>query len=568
MVDKAVDRAVDEVVALCGHLPLAIRIVAARLVHRPAWTIDDLRRRLAGGVPLGALDDGRVASAFDLSYRQLIVGEQRLLRWLSVHPGPDLDVRLAGALLGTSAESAEAMLEELLDVHLLQQYVAGRYRLHDLVRGYAAVQLASAGEDRDGIWRLAWGHFTGTAAAAMDALYPHESAHRPAVEAMRPTVALADPRAWLDAERDNLLALLADAEARRAPVFSGQLAATWAFHLIATGRYHDSLVVYGYALRAARESGDDVSEGRALSGLGAAYGRLHRLPEAMEHHQRHLDIAVRTGDLGAEARAHNSLGITHFRLGDYPAALGHHRRSLELARKTGDRAGEGRALNNLGLVLQMTGGYAEALEHTLRALEIHREAGNRIGEANALTNAGSNCERLGRYTEALSYHELALAIARERGNHHSEAISIGNMGIAHHRLGQHDEAIRCFTLALDMALSAGELGLQASVMSSYAELLHDLGRGSEARELYEQAERMAVDGGDRLQQARAIDGRGAVHLAAGDRRRAVELWREALAIYGEIGAPEASDVRAALDGVGWGAGDGEDEGDTSSSDPG
>ena len=38
--------AVAETVQLCGHLPLAIRIAAARLRHHPVWTIDRLNRGL------------------------------------------------------------------------------------------------------------------------------------------------------------------------------------------------------------------------------------------------------------------------------------------------------------------------------------------------------------------------------------------------------------------------------------------------------------------------------------------------------------------------------------------
>src|SRR5690606_34240057 len=45
--DRADGPPVDDVVELCGRLPLAIRIAAARMRARPSWRVDDLVRRLA-----------------------------------------------------------------------------------------------------------------------------------------------------------------------------------------------------------------------------------------------------------------------------------------------------------------------------------------------------------------------------------------------------------------------------------------------------------------------------------------------------------------------------------------
>src|SRR5699024_2680144 len=61
------------VVRLCGYLPLAIRIAAARLRSRPAWTVDDLAVRLRDEHRrLAELSTGdrSVAGAFLLSYEQ------------------------------------------------------------------------------------------------------------------------------------------------------------------------------------------------------------------------------------------------------------------------------------------------------------------------------------------------------------------------------------------------------------------------------------------------------------------------------------------------------------------
>ena len=88
---------------------------------------------------LGELSTGdcTMSAAFALSYRDLPEPQQRLFRLLGLHQGPDLDRRLAAVLTGLDLASAEAALEGLVDVHLLESTGPDRYRLHELLREHA-----------------------------------------------------------------------------------------------------------------------------------------------------------------------------------------------------------------------------------------------------------------------------------------------------------------------------------------------------------------------------------------------------------------------------------------------
>jgi hypothetical protein len=129
-----------EVVHLCGRLPLALRMAAALLAHRPMWTaghlaglLRDQRRRLI------AISDGEhdLATVFDLSYRTLTPAQQALFRRLGRVPGPDVDAHTAAALLAADPATAGTLLEDLVDHNLLTEHAPGRYRLHDLIREHA-----------------------------------------------------------------------------------------------------------------------------------------------------------------------------------------------------------------------------------------------------------------------------------------------------------------------------------------------------------------------------------------------------------------------------------------------
>lgn len=152
--------AATRVAELCGRLPLAVALAARRLRARPAWSLDDLARRLAPpDRRLDQLAAGRrsLGAAFDLSYHPLPAAQQRMFRLLSLHPGRDFTAASAAALADISPDAAERLLESLLDGHLLQQTVPGRYRLHDLMRRYARQRteaVDSPDERRRGLHRV------------------------------------------------------------------------------------------------------------------------------------------------------------------------------------------------------------------------------------------------------------------------------------------------------------------------------------------------------------------------------------------------------------------------------
>ena len=83
--------AVDTVAQQCGRLPLAIRVAATKLRHRPAWAVAYLASRLADDrrrlAELGT-EDGGVADAFALSYERLAPIHQRLFRLIGMMRGP------------------------------------------------------------------------------------------------------------------------------------------------------------------------------------------------------------------------------------------------------------------------------------------------------------------------------------------------------------------------------------------------------------------------------------------------------------------------------------------------
>ena len=105
-----------QIVDLCGHLPLAVRIVAARLKSRPALDIEDMAHELLHEHSLLRHlqdDDRSLAAVLALSYQSLPGPEQRMFADLGLIPGPDFDACAAACLTGTEIGAATELLDSL-----------------------------------------------------------------------------------------------------------------------------------------------------------------------------------------------------------------------------------------------------------------------------------------------------------------------------------------------------------------------------------------------------------------------------------------------------------------------
>jgi len=143
--------AAAQIAALCGYLPLALRITGARLAARPHWRLQRLAHRLAAQHRrLDELTAGdlEVRASVALSYRGAGELERRAFRLLGLLEVPDFAPWMLSALLEVPPGEAEEIAERLADAQLLDvlgEDAAGqiRYRCHDLLRLFAAEQAAT-----------------------------------------------------------------------------------------------------------------------------------------------------------------------------------------------------------------------------------------------------------------------------------------------------------------------------------------------------------------------------------------------------------------------------------------
>ena len=544
--------AIDSLAERCARLPLALRIAAELVRSRPARTVGDLADELAEQVALDLLNvDGdpqtAVRTVFSWSFRQLEPPVARVFRLLGVHPGHDSDAYAVAAMTGTGLQDARRALDALVRAHLVEQTPSGRYQPHDLLRGYAAELAEAAGDNTGPLTRL-YDYYLAVAAAAMDAISPHEAERRPDIPAPdAETPAFRDYHEafrWLDSERTNLLA----ATQYAGPDYVIRVSDTvWRYLNI--GGYHDEAVMlHTRALHAAEALGDIRAEANARRVLGGAVLRTGAASLAVAHLERALVLYRQIGDRSLQAATLNNLGAGNWRRSNLVAAADCFHQALALYREFGNERMRAPATNNLARVLHILGRSDEALELFWQALAIARQNGSRSSEANTLCGLAEVSATAGRHQEALDYARRALSDAHTAGHRTLEGSAVRALGVVHHHRGEQEQAIRHLDTALGIAYSVGDLQEVMAALISLAEAHATAGSPNEALRLYREA--LTVDNGEsqRDLRAHALSGIGDIHAALGEHGVARDFWQQALAMYRELSMPQADAVASRADG--------------------
>ncbi|MGW6016138.1 ATP-binding protein [Streptomyces sp. NPDC055210] len=421
----------DDIVELCGRLPLAIVLLASRLAHRPTWTVADLAadfmattdftdtpdrlRHLAAGTRA-------VDVAFTLSYRDLPPARKRLFRRLGLHPGPDIDPHAAAALDGVSPAQARDGLDALYTDHLLEEIAPRRYTLHNLLREYAASCCTShdPAEERDLALARLMAYYERTVTAAEEIISAHRSS----------TPLLADASSalnWLRLEHANVLACLDHAAAHDQPEHVVELTRALAPFLLREGWPHVA-ALHERAAKTARRIRDFHSEAGALEALGFVRYVTGDYAAAIGFHERALALFEELGDRHGQAAVLNNLGRVRYMTADYATATQFNERALSLFDALGDRRGQSSVLLSLGFISYMTGDYRAASDRHERALALFEDIGDRHGQADALQDLGRVRFVTGNYQAASELHERALVLFEELGDRHGQANGLNNLG--------------------------------------------------------------------------------------------------------------------------------------------
>ena len=548
------DATARQIVQLCGQLPLAVGMLARQLHHHPSWAPGEVAADLAAArdrLELLRAGDVSVAAAFDLSYGDLTPGQQGLFRHLGLHPGADADVYAAAALDDTSLEAARSGLSDLYDHYLLTEPARGRYRMHDLVRGYArSLAQAEPPEEQDAAVTRLLGYYLHTARAAGRQFARRTPAGPPAVTCEKPAHAPdldaeGDCAAWLAAEYANLVAAIRlSAEAGHA-AYAAELPSALHGYFRHQGNWPQVIALHEAAVRAARQAGNHQAEANALTDLADICYLLADYPAASSLLDTAIAVHLREGNHLGLANALTILGYVRHLTGDHSAAgelLGD---ALRLYQGLGDRLGQAGALAYLSRGLLVQGQYEAAEAGLNQAIKLYRGHGG-IMEAGLLYYRGLALETAGDYRGATASIAQALELQRAVGNPHGQMEALTYLAIAQHESGDLDAAAASLGEAVEFSRKLGIPHGQVLALRPFDDARYTVQENARSAASLRHAADVYARLGLRRDAMGALNALGRKILQS-DPVSAYQCHEGALAIAEEIGSPpHAADAHVGM----------------------
>ncbi|MFI7680779.1 BTAD domain-containing putative transcriptional regulator [Actinophytocola sp. NPDC049390] len=464
------------ILRFCGHLPLAIRVAGTRLAHRRGWTLRTLADRLRDErrrLDELAVGDLAVRASVGLSYASLPPDAARAFRLLGLL-GP---VRWPGWVVAAllARDSADDVLDLLVDNHLVElvgsdDTGAPRYRLHDLLRCYAA-ELSE--KDRGAVVRVLDGYLARASSAAAGMPYFGVLA-----EKAEPMPA---PAAWFEAEHHACVAMVSLAEAWGADDHAWRLATTLAPFFDLRGNQDDWQRTHTVGLAAARRAGDVRGEAIVLRNLGQVALYRDAYADARSAFTAACDLFARIDDAQGAAVARAGLGTVLRLVGEHEQALDHCHAALGLFARVGDRHGEAVARLAAGSVWLALGCLAPAGRWFTDAYELCAAIGDRHREAHALKRLAALHQQRGDLVAAREHIARALVIFGELDDEHCVGYTNQSLGELCLADGDLADADRLLATALDLHHRNGDRRSEADVAELLARLYETRGDPATAR---------------------------------------------------------------------------------------
>lgn len=552
--------AARELVRLCEGIPLALRVVAAKLAIRPHWPISHMVRQLRDEtrrLDELAFEGASIRATIAVAYDSLDRPAQQLLRRLSLVGTADFASWVGAPLLDADIGHAERLLQQLLAGYLVEATVREdgvvRFHLHDLVRIYALERCAEEESTADRLdamrrlmrcWlflatntrhRLYGGDFAVLHGSAEHWALPEDS-----------MVLRIDPLEWFRVERSALVAAVFQAAQLGMDELCWDLAAT-AVTVFETGLHGDDWrESHASALSAVRDADNRRGEAALLYSLGTLETSV-RVTTASSYFDKSLKIFDEIGDKQGQALAVSGLALVDALKGDYDRALARYERAIAEFRDIEDLVSEAYTLKSMAQICADRLEYVAAERMLDEALLKSRKIGAPRLTAQVKYALAELHLRRGRAERAVDALSPVLRLTRDAGDVVGQAFALACAGCARLMLGDLPGAERALMEALDLAGRVDNRLIQGRSLLGLSEL--HLARDEDRLALVRVEEAIGVfreHGAEGVWQARALELLGRVHERAGRLGVAVHAWQAAAELAGHADTVLAGQIARSL----------------------
>ncbi|MCR3754186.1 DNA-binding transcriptional activator of the SARP family [Lentzea californiensis] len=494
--------AVEALIEVVGGLPLALRIIGARLAARPHWSLASMVGRLADErhrLDELAHGDMVVRASLSLTYDGLEPDARRVMRLMSLLETESLPVWTATALTDDPHHGFD-LVERLVDAQLLDVVgndVTGlpRYRFHDLIRLYAKEQLAeheAPATQLASVERVAGG-WLAMAEQAHQRLYGgdftllHGQGRRWQPHAQYVDQVLQDPMGWLESERANLCAAVLQAADAGLDELCWDLAMTLVTLFETRSCFDDWQHTHERALDAVRRAGNTRGTAALLCSLGSLHHSQRRMEASRAALEPALELFTELDDTHGLALTRRNLGLLEYNEGRPEVSRQIFEQSLAGFKRVGDVIGQAHVVSHLAQLSLDRGEHELAFSQLGDALGMCREVSSPRVEAQVLYRLGGAMLAQGRYEQAQQLLTSVLTMVQRSGDTVGETYALHSLGLIHGRMRMFAEAGRLLRRAIRLCEENLDRFGAARIQLDLAQLVSERGDTFYATAIVEQA---------------------------------------------------------------------------------
>jgi tetratricopeptide (TPR) repeat protein len=503
------------VLRACDGLPIAIRILAARLEENPGYSLTRLAENLdrhesqSHLTELVGAERGTIEACFRVSYDALDNEQSALFRRLSIAPGESFDIALGAQLSGSSLHRARLLLEQLRALELIQ---ATRdpdfFTMHSLLRQFGRDQLND--EEAKVQLKIVLSLYRDQ---AEDADYT--------IRSLPPKNDRDWPRSrdqsleWMEKQHRNLVAAIKRAcEENHREIAWQTCRALVEFYEI-RGKWES----WKQTHEAAAKIMPPRSEGSAhLSyGLGRLNGSLRHWDHAIRYYRGAIAIFRQHGDQLQMGRSLNSLGDVYRYMRNWDAAENCFRRSLKILEDARELRHLAIAMRSMSTIFRQRGQFdlAEAMcRQALHILESESQRTERWIAATKLSLADIYLDSGAQ--DARRLLEECLLVFEKLEDSHWIILTRRSLGEALREENQLDAALIQLNMCRNSLRESRDDHWEGQVLHSLGLVYLAQNETIRARDLFERALEMFQHSQDTLWEARTQVSIGRAALAAGE----------------------------------------------------
>jgi tetratricopeptide (TPR) repeat protein len=494
--------AIVRICQLVDGNPLGLELAAAWV---RTLSCDEIEREIERGLDFLSISARDIPArhrsmraVFDHSWKLLSEEEQKILMRLSAFHGG-----FKREAAEQVAEATLAVLSTLVTKSLIRRSGAGRYDLHELIRQFAASNLAKdpeemrTAQERHSLYYLGLleeqgirlqSHQQKQAVAELTAdmdniraAWDWSIANHGFIRLYQVSAGLmhlCEIRNWF---KEAEITFRKTADSLRAGVRGSELDAAhqvalhamlahWGFFRFRLGKGEEAYNILSSSAAFLQTNAGSFAAVYSHLYLGIVCWILGKFSEAMESLQDGRKLAREYGMHWHEAMDNEFLGRVAIDQGKYDQAQQYLREALAMLRQLGDPSMTAHALSYLGRTMQLLGEYREAKKLLQESLELSRENGYRFATGLALDGLGRVAYAEGRYEEAQAFFSESARLFQEMGDTHRLSRTLNHQGLNSLALNQAVEAQNDFNSALRLAYEGGSLPSALNALTSLAAL--------------------------------------------------------------------------------------------------